>query len=441
MHFAVSRAASLAVVAFFSTLPITAHANDANFQYSGARQKALSGAGVADGADATSIALNPAGLVHSPNEYSASATLLHPLRGYEGAGDPGFTQSGEIASDREYFLIPNLAYARRVSGSPFADVIGVSVYGNGGLNTTYRGDQPGSIGCGAIPGSPGTGPYCFGKTSINLEQTFVSVGVAKTIAPSLSIGVAPILALQKVKVLGLQAFTIASVDPANVTNNGNDYAFGGGVRGGVEYAISPSVRLAAAASSRIYSEEFEEYRGAFAERGSLDVPATVQAGIAVDVTPQLTLLFDYKHIFYNDVASYHNPSTALFPLGSDGGPGFGWSDIDVFKFGLEWNASEHLTVRAGYSYNNDVVGSRDVLFNVLAPATTNHTISAGLAYALTENFTLELAGAYVLRDTLLGFEPATQGNPAHSIELYLEQYEFTAGFKYKFGAEEHASLK
>lgn len=435
-------AAGLGALVAVSLNVASAHGNDANFQYSGARQKALSGAGVADGSDATSIALNPAGLVYAPNEVSFSASLLHPIRGFEGTDTgpfPGFTPSGSRASDSEYFAIPNLAFSRHVSGTPLFDVFAVSIYGNGGLNTNYPGD-PGSPACGFLPvPNPGTGPYCFGKTGVDLQQSFLSVAFAKMLAPGLSIGVAPIVSRQQIKLRGFQAFSGQSADPDNLTNQGKDVAYGVGARAGLQWAATRTVRFGLAGSSRIYSQEFDKYQGAFPEGGDLDIPASLQAGIAVDVTPTVTLLADYKHIFFDDVRAYSNPSTSAALLGSDAGPGFGWSGIDVLKFGIEWQTTEKLTLRAGYSYNTDVVGSRDVLFNVISPSTTNHTFSGGLEYRYDDNWSVELAGAYVPRDTLTGFE-APPGNPTHKIELYLEQYEATVGVKYRFG-ESRAALK
>lgn len=433
--------AGAAIFAAVVFIPLTVAANDANFQYSGARQKALSGAGVADGNDATSIALNPAGLVHSPDEWSLSATGLHPLRGFDGTDGfgPGFTPAGSRDSNSNYFLIPNFAWARRVDGGPLFDVVGVSVYGNGGLNTDYPA-EPGSPACAFLPvPNPGTGPYCFGKTGVNLQQSFLSIAFAKTISPGLSVGVAPIISRQQIELEGLQAFAGNSVNPAALTNNGTESSLGIGIRGGIEWSALPNLRLAVAGSSRIESTHFSRYSGAFAEGGELDIPASVQAGVAYDVTPAFTLLVDYKHIFFNDVRSYSNPSTSPFPLGSALGPGFGWGDIDIVKVGVEWDYNPQLTLRAGYSYNTEVVGSRDVLFNIISPSTTNHTFSGGLEYRYDKHWSVELAGAYVPYDELTGFEPPP-GNPTHQVQLYLEQYEATLGVKYRFG-EEPAPLK
>jgi long-chain fatty acid transport protein len=73
----------------------------------GARQKALAGAGAADSRDATAAALNPAGIVHADNEIDVAATIFSPRRQMVGSGPPGFTPTGEVDSDRNWFVIPS----------------------------------------------------------------------------------------------------------------------------------------------------------------------------------------------------------------------------------------------------------------------------------------------------------------------------------------------
>lgn len=403
-----------------------ASATDGYFQYGyGARQKALGGAGVADSRDATAAALNPAGLVHAPTELTVSGTLFSPLRSYSVSG-PGPTPEGTFDSKGNYFPVPNLAFTYRDHGLPFVDVIGVTVYGNGGMNTAYPANLFSAFGS-------------SGRLGVDFEQAFLSVAFAKTLAPGLSIGVAPILARQAIKLEGLQGFAAFSSDGAHVSNQGTDVSWGGGVRGGIEWALAPQFRIGVAGNSRIYTNEFEKYRGLFAERGGFDVPASVQAGIAFDATPNLTFLADYKHIWYGSVASIANPSTNILSgaaLGTDNGPGFGWKDIDIIKVGAEWRHLGNLTLRAGYSYNTSPLQSRDVLFNVLAPATVQHHITGGFEYAWSRNLAFEVAGAYVPETSISGshlFTPQT-------IDLSMHQWEATVGLKYRFD-QEPAPLK
>jgi long-chain fatty acid transport protein len=193
-------------------------------------------------------------------------------------------------------------------------------------------------------------------------------------------------------------------------------------------------------------QKFDDYRGLFAEWGGFDIPASVQAGVAVDVTPALTVMADYKHIWYGSVTSVGNPSTNILACAGGGGPpgpaclggsdgtGFGWKDVDVLKIGAEWRTSPSLTLRAGYAYNTQPIGSRDVMFNILAPGVVQHHITGGLQYRLSPNMDLELAGMYALDESVSGSELPI-GNPAHRIEISMHEFEVTLGIKYRFGGE------
>ncbi|MBU1210539.1 MAG: outer membrane protein transport protein [Alphaproteobacteria bacterium] len=178
---------------------------------------------------------------------------------------------------------------------------------------------------------------------------------------------------------------------------------------------------------------FEKYSNLFAEQGDFDIPANLQAGVAVDLMPNLTFMADYKHIWYSQIAAINNPSINFLsaPFGADNGPGFGWQDVDVVKFGVEWRASEISTFRAGYSYNTSPIESADVMLNILAPGVAQHHFSAGATYKLTDNIDIEVAGIYVPESTVSGSELPFVGNPAHNVKIGMEQFDITVGFKYR----------
>ena len=159
-------------------------------------------------------------------------------------------------------------------------------------------------------------------------------------------------------------------DPAHVTNQGTDVSWGGGVRAGIEWALAPQFRIGVAGNSRICMHEFENYRGLFAEQGDFDIPASLQAGVAFDATPNLTFLADYKHIWYgSDRVDRQSVDQSCRQLGSDNGPGFGWKDIDIVKVGVEWrNLARPHAARRLLPTTRARLQSRDVLFNILAPA-------------------------------------------------------------------------
>lgn len=435
------------------------YATEGYFQHGyGARQKALAGAGVAFSTDATAIALNPAGLIHVDDQLNLSVSIFSPRRELVGGSQLGanLTPTGKVESGTEYFAIPNFAISKRIEGSPLFDVIGFSAYGNGGMNTDYD-HVTGGAACGAVAGAfglTGNGVFCNRKSGVNLEQLLLSFSIAKEIMPGVSVGIAPILARQAIEIDGLALFNGFSNSPGFVTNKGVDAVWGYGLRAGLEITPMKGFRIGIAGNTRIKMAEFSKYRGLFAENGDFDIPPSLQVGIAVDVTPNLTIMADYKRIWYSQVASINNPvanivncATAGGPqnpscLGGALGPGFGWEDIDIFKVALEWRASEDLTLRLGYAHNEAPFSGKDNLFNIIAPATVTDHFTAGAKLRVSDKWDVEIAGMYAPEETISGTEIGIPtrlgvlGNPNHTIDLSMHQFEITLGAVYRFGAED-----
>jgi len=407
-----------------------AHAAEGYMQNAvGARSKALAGAGVANSTDATAAALNPAGLTGVGTQITTSTSFFNLRGGFSSTGSGGFTADGKHTSEADWLVIPNFAANWRVNWG-LADAVALTVYGNGGVMSQY-GNMP-SVTC--TNNGLSNGVYCGGPMGVSMNQTFISVAMAKQIAPGLSVGIAPILARQTMKVDGLSTFSGFSSDATHFTNRGTDEAWGGGVRAGFEWKVAPGVKFAVAGNSRIYMQAFNEYRGLFAEQGRIDAPATVQAGVSVDVRPDLTLMLDYKRIWYSSIAALNKTSTttgAVF-FGRDNGPGFGLQDLDIFKVAMEWRANKLLTLRAGYSYNTAPFKSQDADLTTMHLGLVQHHLTAGLKVAVSERMDLELAGMYAPRASLSGPELL---NPNRTLHIDASQFEVTVGAVYRFGEE------
>ena len=411
----------LGIVAALAMMSTAASATDGYFQMGyGPRQNAIGGAGVADSRDAMSMALNPAGIAGMGEQFQLGAAAFMPYRGYEGTGT-FFIAPGNVDSDLNLFVVPNVAYSRPIDAD---SSFGFVLYGNGGMNTTYP--NVANPNCGG-----GSGIFCGGSAGVDLMQAFLSGVYARDFGP-LKVGVAPTFVVQRFKAEGLAAFSPGSADPAHLTNNGYDYSYGGGLRGGAEMEVMPGMRLGVAAQTKMYMTKFDKYAGLYAGEGSFDVPAQVTAGLAVDVTPDVTMMFDYQHIFYGDVDSIANSSTNAALFGSSGGPGFGWHDVDVFKAGAEWRVDDQWTVRAGYAYTSDPIHSSDVTINILAPGVVQHHITGGFSYKATEHSTFEFAGMYAPEIKVSGAETTPGGPTPGKIEINMHQFQVLGGWTYEF---------
>ena len=400
----------------------------------GAREKALAGAGVASSTDATAASLNPAGLANVGSQLNVSTSVLFLNGGYSSWGVGGIDADGHHDSDPRATIIPNFAANWRVNWG-FADAIAFTAYGNGGVSTHY--DAVANAAC-PVPG----GVFCGGPMGIKLAQTFYSLALAKQVMPGLSIGVAPILVRQIGKVDGAGAFAGFSIDPAHFSNQGTDESWGVGARGGIEWKVARNVRLGLSGHAPIQMSNFDKYRGLLAEQGGFDVPGTLQAGIAVDVSPHVTVMLDYRRIWFSGVASVGNPSSNFIPggnpFGANAGAGYGVQDVDVIKVGLEWQQAPNLTLRAGYSYNTAPIISRDVDLNIMTLGVVQHHITGGMKYQLNKSWDLELAAMYAPNASVSGAE---LGAPTRFVEIEMSQFEFTVGATYRFGDSKPISLK
>ncbi|WP_370631328.1 OmpP1/FadL family transporter [Methylosinus sp. Sm6] len=403
----------------------------------GARQKALGGAGVADSRDAMSLSINPAGLVDLERQMQLGMTALLIDRGYSTTGQPHVVAPGDVRSGRPLFPIPNNAFSAPIDAD---SAWGTASYANGGINTSYDFGhyRP-----------PHGGPYGGGFAGVDLEQMFTTVGYARKFG-ALSIGVAPTLAVQMLNVQGLKNFGPYSASPDHISDNGYDWSVGGGIRAGLQYRVTEQFRVGVAASTPMYMTSFRKFSGLFADGGRFDIPASIIAGLAYDVTPDLTVMADWRHIFYSGVPALHNASFPLRfnSLGSPNSPGFDWQDTNSASFGVEWRATPALALRAGYHYATNPVPSRAVAFNVLSPVVNAHHVSGGFSYAVTKNSTIDFAAVYAFKNNVSGLEALPQSaqnpfgayNPNATINLWLRGLEFTIGWTYKFDPGDHSFL-
>lgn len=396
------------------------------------KEKALAGAGVALPQDALAAATNPAGMVRVGDRIDAGVALFSPHRSYTVTGAPSGAPGTfglvpeSVDSDSEYFLIPQFGWNRMLDTDRS---LGVSVYANGGMNT----DWPGSAGGGAGTFFGGA----FGgkaETGVDLAQLFVNVSYAQQLNTSTAWGISPILAYQRFETTGLAAFGAQgfSSDPGNLTDNGHDSSFGYGARLGVISELQPGFTLGAAYQTEMRMDEFDKYRGLFAEQGGFNIPATATIGLAWATSPATTLLLDVQRIWYSDIKSVGEhmlPNLQTAQLGNDGGAGFGWRDVTTVKLGYQWTRGEDWTWRVGYSRCDQPIPSSEVLFNILAPGVMEQHLTAGFTQRLGQTGEWSLAAMYAPEKEISGSNPL---DPGQRITLRMDEWELAASYSWKF---------
>jgi len=267
------------------------------------------------------------------------------------------------------------------------------------------------------------------------------------------VGVSPLFVVQGFRSNGLESFggftktfveSGFTVPADNLTGNGTDYSFGGGLQvGALIKNIADVVDFGISYRSKIYMDEFDEYSDLFAEDGDFDIPPTFWAGFAYHPTNNLTLLFDFQRIWYEDVEAVSNDIQNLYAcpsagmggtdiescLGGDNGGGFGWRDINILKFGVQWEQSSQNIFRLGYSHSDQPISSDQVLFNILAPGVIQDHITVGYTRVLDDNSEISFLLMHALKESVEG---VSAFDPTQTIELEMQQFELGVSWAKKF---------
>jgi len=452
----------LALAAAFGLIaPMPAFATNGYFLIGfGAKSRAMGGVGVAYAQDGLAAASNPAGMAAvkiDTMRVDMGAELFNPPRAFKQDsaalenGFPGSNGAINHKSGSNLFLIPNMGMVYKFNRKM---VVGMAAVG-AGLGTRYDQTIPGNPTC--MDGNTSAGSAstffnfnCLGgpTVGVTLYQMQMLPSVAYKINKNHSVGLSVALAVQMFRAYGLQAFDALGFaqSTSDLTNRGNDWSYGGGVRlGYLGKFFKGRLAFGVNYSSRVYMTKFDKYKNLFAEQGSFDIPENYAVGIAIKPTEKVTMAFDMQRILYSDIRSVGNPGpdpaspNNFFPpgigkLGNDNGLGFGWQDQWVYKFGVNYDFSQKWSFRAGTNYGKSPIPEDQVLFNSLAPATPEWHATIGTSYRPNKNIEWSANFMHAFNNTIKGptvFGPTAAPVQGSNASIGMKQYSLGISFAYK----------
>jgi len=376
----------------------------------GAMDQSMSGAGnVALPLDGLSgLYANPASISSfSGMSLDFSIQLMQPngsiystvQQGAFGPGFPNTTLTGSTESEAGPFPIPALAFIYAPEQSRWA--FGFSTYGVGGFGVDYE----------LTPTNPITTPQApngFGFGSIPSEFQLLQIAptVSYKVMENISVGFSPIVNRSSLEV---NPFPAAPPDDAN---GDGFYTYPNGPRTsawGTGYAIGLMIRdfnnfnvgISYKSIQRFEDLNFsstDEVGNPRSFSFNLDYPSILTAGFAYTGIDRLLLAFDIKYIDFAKTDGFEK--NGYDQTGAV--EGFGWNSIFVYSGGLQYELTDRLPVRFGYSYNPCPIDHEDSFFNVSAPAIIEHHLSTGLSYELTPKIRANAAFQYGLKNTTEG---------------------------------------
>jgi len=399
--------------------------------------KAMGGAAVGNPENTMSLATNPASASFVDDGYDVELELFKPNRTVirkELPATMGGASSVTYKGDEEpIFFVPGGAYKRSINNKY---AVGISVYGNGGMNTEFK-TGPTFI-SGGEPGFPPAGteiPFSrtVEHTGINLEQLFISPTLSFKVNNQHSFGISTNLVYQRFEAKGLDSLKGNSSDPSSFTSKGKSSATGIGATLGWMGHFND--KFTAGVSYRLKTKmgKFKEYKGLFPNEGQMDVPAALTVGMSSQITPKTKIALDVQQIYYSKTAAIGNSASKVdtngHPLkfGVKDGPGFGWDDQTVVKVGLKHQMNSKLALMAGYNHGKSPVGPEDTFFGALTPAVVEDHLSLGLEYKIGK-------GSSIVSSYTRTFKNKVEGDLSkrQPYDLEMDQHAIGIGYSRKF---------
>ena len=121
-------------------------------------------------------------------------------------------------------------------------------------------------------------------------------------------------------------------------------------------------------------------------------------------------------------------------LGCDSCRGFGWSSVNVFKLGAEYQYNPKLILRAGYNHTDNPIQGRDVTFNMIAPGVVKDHVTMGFSYDVSKDSEITMAYMHAFKNSVTApslFNQWLGDNATDKIQMYENSLGIAYGVRFK----------
>ncbi len=366
----------------------------------GQYQMGMAGAVVAAPGDPMTAISNPAGLAWLQPQAAFSMEGFFPER------EANFG-SGTIGSHSNVYGVPALGWLAPAFGPHL--YFGGGFYGTSGMGVNYQ--QSNYLGVGQS--LEGYSDISFANIAPALAWKggkHWSLGVAVNVAYETA-------SFQQTVQTTTSPSTIYGLNLANSTS-----AFGLGATVGGLYELNRYVTLGLTyrspiiftpltwqASHQDLSMQGGPTGGPGQYSAHLNYPEQVAWGVAWHPTARWTVSVEGQWINWHETMNHFNiygpwngTTHVTLPMH--------WHDEWVANLGLQYAVNKWLTVRGGYAYGSNPIGSQDLASNLILPAIMQHQVTVGATEQLGMGWTLTEAYMHAFQQSLSGTMPMGGGS-------------------------------
>lgn len=333
----------------------------------------MAATGIAYPQDSEAAAFNPAGMADVGNRFDVGFAWAHEIRKARVHGNlfpvPGINGKFNASRTKDFYhgdfgINKELPWCNATFG-----VVG---YNRNFNKTTYKVPFP-----------------LLGTSKLGME--YVHETISPTFAFKLwdrhSFGISVNWMIQRLKVNGIQNFdnVLFSAFPGHVTNREYSYSQGVGFTLGWRGQLCDWLSVGVTYQPETHMSRFKKYKGFLAQRGKLNIPQKIGAGIAIRFLPCATIAFDIEHIKWSSIKALHNPLASnllVDKLGTSHGSGFGFRNQLYYRIGVDYDINECWTVRAGFRHVKTPIRSSQTAVNLLTVDTIQDFATVGATWCI-----------------------------------------------------------
>jgi long-chain fatty acid transport protein len=319
-----------------------------------------------------------------------------------GHGLPPVPLAGNNGGNNGVFPLPVFGLVQRTEGSPWT--YGIGFFELGGFGVNYPASRTNAILMPQVPFGRGVGPLFAQYQIFQIAPT-----VAYQVTDQIALGFAANIDLASLSVdpalFAPPTLLTTPLGPAPVypTATNGRARWGGGFNAGVYYTPDSDWQFGASVRS---PQWFETYTfNAVSAHGrpttpkfNLDFPMIASVGTAYTGFDRLLLATDVRFLDYRDTNGFrHSGFDARGAL-----RGLGWQNVFALAMGAQYQWSNALSLRAGYTFNLNPAGDAVTTFNVASPTIIQHSLAVGASYDVTKALRLSLAYVHYFQNEIHG---------------------------------------
>jgi len=186
--------------------------------------------------------------------------------------------------------------------------------------------------------------------------------------------------------------------------------------------------IGVAYESKFDFEDFEYNTVSGKDELEFDLPQSLALGIGLEPTERIRVAFDVVWIDWPEVLgpgepAYNVNNSSASILNAD------WDEQLVYKIGVEFDAMEKLTLRAGYNYGEMPQNPNRAFENLALGVILEHHITGGLGIHFTENIDANVGFVYAPEASL---DTSNAGQFLNTGNAKMSMYSIDMGLAYKF---------